>query len=280
MKQIAPHVYVEHSYRGVTVGCIVTNSGVICIDSPMLPADARAWRAHIAKITDKPVRFVVLTDGHRDRILGLQYLGGIVVAHRAMWEKMNSYGDTFRQQVADLLSDHPNAAAEIASNLNVVLPQITFTDKLVLYKDSPIVIQHVGGATEGSVWVHLPQQGVLFMGDLLAFRAHPVTCEGDIAAWLDLLDKVGDKSFAAKILVPGRGRSCNKTAIEPMADYLRAMRARVQSLVRSRRPRADTALLVSEFLARYPVPEHEREHIQERIRAGLDHVYDALRGKK
>jgi len=280
MKQIAPHIYIEHGYRGVTVGCVITDSGVICIDSPRLPADARAWRAQIAKHTDRPIHFVVLTDGQRDRIAGLQYLGGVVVAHEAAWEKMKSYGDTVRSQVADSLSDHPDAAAEVAANLHIVLPQITFTNQLTLYKSDPIILRHVGGATAGSAWVHLPQQGVLFMGDLLAFRAHPATGEGDIATWLDLLAQVGDKSFAAKTLVPGRGASCNKTALEPMAGYLRAMRARVQSLLRSRRPRAETALLVPEFLARYPVSEGERESAERRIKAGLDHLYDALKSKK
>ena len=81
MKQIAPHIYVHDGYRGVTVGCIITPHGPICIDSPTLPSDARDWRARIAKLSDKPVRMVVLTDAHRDRILGVQYLGGIVVAH-------------------------------------------------------------------------------------------------------------------------------------------------------------------------------------------------------
>jgi len=275
MKQIAPHIYVEHGYHGVTVGCIVTDSGVICIDSPTLPAHARAWRAQIAKHTDRPICFVVLTDGQRDRIASLQYLGGVVVAHKAALETIKNYGDTVRQQVDDSL---PNSSD--ADDWRITLPQITFTDKLVLYKDAPIVIQRVGGATEGSVWVHLPQQGVLFMGDLLAFRAHPATSEGDLATWLDLLNKVGDKSFAAKTLVPGRGGPCNKAALEPMADYLRAMRARVQSLLRLRRPRAETALLVREFLARYPVSENEREFAERRIKAGLDHIYDMLKSKK
>jgi len=275
MKQVAPHVYVEHAHRGVTFGCIVTPSGVICIDSPTSPADASAWRMQIGKLTDKPVRFVVLTDAHRDRISGLQYLGGAVVAHEAAWEKMKSYGDAFRPQSPDSSSSHPDT-----TDWHVVLPQITFVDKLVLYQSDPIVIQHVGGATPGSVWVHLPRQGVLFMGDLMAFRTHPVAAEGDIATWLEILDKVRDKSFTAKVIVPGRGGPCNKTALGPMVDYLRAMRMRVQSLLRSRRPRADTALLVPEFLARYHVYESEREGARQRIKAGLDHIYDSLKTKR
>jgi glyoxylase-like metal-dependent hydrolase (beta-lactamase superfamily II) len=282
MKQIAPHIYVEDGYRGVTVGCIVTDSGVICIDSPMSPADARDWRAKIERLNNKPVRFVILTDAHRDRILGLQYLGGAVVAHEAAWEKMRSYGDTFRQQAVDALSPcNGSSPAEVAADLRIVLPHITFTNTLALHKgDSPVVIQHVGGATPGSIWVCLPQQNVLFMGDLVTPHTHPVASEGDLTTWLDLLEKVHHKDFPAKTIVPGRGSPCRKAALEPMARYLRAMRTRVQSLIRSRRPKADTALLVPEFLSRYPVAPDELECMQRRIKAGLDHIYDALKNKR
>lgn len=282
MKQIAPNIYVEDSYRGVTVGCIVTDAGVICIDSPMLPADARDWRAQIAKRTDKPVRFVVLTDAHRDRILGVQYLGGVVVAHEAAWDKMKNLGDAFRQQAADSVSPcGAEAAAEVAADLRIVLPQITFVDTLGLYLGAlPVIIRHVGGATPGSLWVHLPQSNVLFMGDLLTVKYHPSAAEGDLATWLELLDQVQQKDFVAKVIVPGRGSPARKAALAPMARTLNAMRTRVQALVRSHKPKAETAQLVPEFLARYPVAEDDRECVQRRIKAGLDHIYDSLKGKK
>jgi glyoxylase-like metal-dependent hydrolase (beta-lactamase superfamily II) len=282
MKQIAPNIHVQDGYRGVTVGCIVTPSGAICIDSPMLPADARDWRNRIAKLSDKPVRFVVLTDANRDRILGVQHLGGTVVAHDATWERMKSLGDAFRQQAADSVAPcGADAAAEVAADWRLILPQITFTQTMVIHNgDMPIVIQHVGGVTPGSVWVHLPKQGVLFMGDLATPTTHPLVPEADIAAWLDLLGQVQEKDFPAKTIVPGRGSPCHKAALEPIAAYLDSMRTRVQSLIRARKPKADTAQLVPEFLGRFPVAYEDRDCMQRRIKAGLDHIYDALKSKK
>ena len=283
MKQIAPNIYVQDSYRGVTVGCIVTDAGVICIDSPMLPADARDWRAQIAKRTGKRVRFVVLTDAHRDRILGVQYLGSpVVVAHEAAWDKMKSLGDAFRQQAADSVAPcDADAAAEVSADLRLVLPQITFVDTLALYLGNlPVIIRHVGGATPGSVWVHLPESNVLFLGDLLTVNTHPSAAEGDLVVWLKVLTQVRQKDLAAQVLVPGRGSPARKAALAPMTHYLSAMRERVQALVRSRQPKAETAQLVPEFLARYPVAQDDRECVERRIKAGLDHIYDSLKGKK
>jgi cyclase len=282
MKQIAPHIYVKDNYRGVTVGCIVTDAGVICIDSPMLPADARDWRAQIARLSLKPVRFVVLTDANRDRILGVQYLGGTVVAHEIAWEKIKSFGDAFRQQAAGPLAPcSADTAVEVAADWRITLPQITFTNKLVLFHgDDPVVIQHVGGPTPGSVWVHLPKQNVLFMGDLATPNVHPLAAEADLGAWLDLLRQVQDQDFPAKLIIPGRGSPCNKAALVPTADYLRAMRARVQAHIRSRKPKADLAQFVPDLLDRYPGAEGDGDCIQRRIRAGLDHIYDTLKSRK
>jgi cyclase len=280
MKQIAPHIYVNDDYRGVTVGCIVTDAGVICIDSPTLPADARDWREQIATLSPKPVRFVVLTDANRDRLLGVQYLGGTVVAHEDAWEKIRSFSETCRQQPADSLVPC-GVDAQNAADWRIALPQITFTDQLVLFHgDIPVVIQHVGGVTPGSVWVHLSQQSVLFTGDLVTPNVHPLAAEADLATWLDVLKQVQDKKFPAKLIVPGRGSPCRKAALQPTAQYLRTMRTRVQAHIRSRKPRADLALLASEFLKRYPVADDDLDCVQRRIRAGLDHIYDTLKSKK
>ena len=124
MDKLTSHVYVESGYRGCTVGAILTPQGVVCVDTPLLPADARSWRAQIATLTNLPIVYTIYTDGHRDRVLGQQWLGGLVVAHEATWEKLRSYGDAMRQQVVEFLSHHHaiEAAEELARHLQLGLP--------------------------------------------------------------------------------------------------------------------------------------------------------------
>jgi glyoxylase-like metal-dependent hydrolase (beta-lactamase superfamily II) len=280
MKQLAPHIYVHDGYHGVTVGCVITPLGPICIDSPTLASDARDWRARIAKVSALPVRMVVLTDAHRDRILGAQYLGGVVVAHDLTWDKIKSLGDTIRQPTAD--SNTPcGESAAIGSDARLVLPQITFADKLIIANGAaPLVVQHVGGVTPGSLWVHLPKPGVLFMGDAAVHDAHPLIGEAEIAVWLELLARVQAPEFPARRIVPGRGAPCDKDALEPLADYLNTMVARVQAFIRARKPKAELAQLAPELLARFPVADADRDCAQRRIRAGLERLYDSLKAKK
>jgi glyoxylase-like metal-dependent hydrolase (beta-lactamase superfamily II) len=286
MKQIAPRVYVEEGYRGVTVGCIITSAGPVCIDSPMLPADARDWRTRLARLSDRPVRLVVLTDACRERVMGLQYLGGTVVAHDAAWDRLKGLGESFRHapdgRAADAVAPcRPQVAAQVASDLRLVLPEITFSRRLVIHDpDAPIVLQAVGGPTPGSLWAHLPRQNVLFTGDLVTPGAHPLTAEADFETWLETLERIQSGEFAVKTIVPGRSGPCNKAALAPQADYLRAMHTRVLALVRSRQPRAETTQLAAEFLGRFPVPAQDRDCVQRRIKAGLDRLYDTLKANK
>jgi cyclase len=283
MERIAKSIYVSSAYRGVTVGAIVTPAGVICVDAPMLPADARDWRAQIASVTDLPVRFVVNTDAHRDRLIGQHGLGGAVVATEAAAEKIRSYGDTFRQQVGDFLMHHgaPEAADEIVHTLKVIPPQISFTSRLVLHIDPPRVeVWGVGGANPGSAWVVVPSAGVVFVGDLLTLNVHPVMSESNTTLWLERLAELRKPSFPAKKIVPGRGPVARQADTLFMSEYLRDVRSKVRALIKARKSKNDVAALVPSFLSRFPIAEGERERIQRRIRAGLEHTYDELKQEK
>ncbi len=283
MNKIANTVYVSSEYRGVNVGAILTPMGVICVDAPMLPADARDWRAEIASVTDLPIRYIVNTDAHRDRILGQQWLGGAVVATESTAEKMRGCGDTFRQQAADFLSHHgaPEAAEEITVSLKVVQPQITFNGRLVLHAALPrLEVWNVGGANPGSAWVVLPEVGVIFTGDLLTLNMHPAMSESNTRLWLERLTELRKPSFPAKKIVPGRGSIAKKADTQMMSKYLRDVRSRMRGLIAARRPKAEAATLVAGFLPRFPIAEGERERVQRRIRAGLEHVYDELKQEK
>lgn len=283
MDKLTSTVYVSSAYRGATVGAIITPRGVICVDAPLLPADARDWRAQIASVTERPIRYVVNTDGHRDRVLSQQWLGGAVVATEATAEKMRGYGDTFRQQVSDFLSHHGarEAAEEIAMSLKVVQPQISFSGRLVLHTGAPRVeVWNVGGANPGSAWVVLPDAGVVFAGDLLTLDMHPVMSEANTRVWLERLAELRKPSFPARKIVPGRGAVAKKADTQAMSKFLRDVRSKVRGLIKTHKAKPEVSTLVASFMPRFPIAEGERERIQRRIRAGLEHVYDELKQEK
>jgi glyoxylase-like metal-dependent hydrolase (beta-lactamase superfamily II) len=285
MDKLTPHVYVESGYRGCTVGAILTPRGVVCVDTPLLPADARSWRSQIATLTNLPILYTIYTDGHRDRVLGQQWLGGLVVAHEATWEKLRSYGDAMRQQVVEFLSHHNaiEAAEELARYLQLGLPNLTVSNggSLTLHLGKPqIVIRPVGGATPGSVWVELPDQAIVFAGDLVTINTHPFMSEAHTAKWLERLSELRDPTFFATKIVPGRGGGYKRSDTQKVVDYLTEMRRRVREMLTERRGKFDPAELLPEFIDRFPVPDDEHERVHRRIRTGLEKVGEELKSEK
>ncbi len=282
MEKLSLHVYVESGYRGCTVGAIITPDGVICIDTPLLPADARHWRGQLAQLTDKPIRYVIFTDAHRDRVIGQQWLGGVVVAHEQAYEKIRGFGDAFHQQVVEFLAHHdaPQAADEVSHLLQLALPQITIGDGdvLTLHINKPrVIVRAVGGATPGSVWVELPDQNITFVGDLVTINTHPFMSEANTLLWLQRLVELRDKKYFATKIVPGRGGIYRKQDAQKVADYLIDMRRRMAKLMAQHRGKIDSADLLPDFLDRFPVPHGENERVQRRIRTGLERVHEELR---
>ena len=285
MDKLTPQVFVESGYRDCTVGAIVTPLGLVCVDTPLLPADARRWRQRLAEQFNQPIAYTIYTDGHRDRVLGQQWLGGMVVAHEATWEKLRSYGDAMRQQVIEFLTHHgaPEASEELSRHLQLGLPQLTLSNggTLTLHLGKPkIVVRPVGGATPGSVWVELPDQGVVFAGDIVTQSTHPFMSEATTAIWLERLAELRSAEYFATKIVPGRGSGYKRGDTQKVADYLTEMRQRVRQLMTERRGKFDAAELLPEFLDWFPIPNDEHERVQRRVRTGLERVAEELKTEK
>ena len=281
MRQIAQDTYVETGYRGVNVGFVVTGEGVIVVDTPMIPAQARRWREVIAEVTDQEITYVINTDYRHERILGNQFFPAPVVAHELAWERMKDYEDeTFRQRIIASFRDEPEVAAELAA-LRIVTPQITFTDRLTIYRGGKTIqLIHIGGPTPATSLVYIPEEGVLFAGDVVVNGMHPFMEEADSKQWLRALNYVRRPWIRAEIIVPGRGEVCGKEDTYKLSEYIRHLRSRVRSLYRAGWGKAEVAALVAEVMDFFPVAEEEREEVMCRIRANVERLGEEIRAKE
>ena len=285
MKNIAPNIYASTEHAGVNVGFIVMPAGVIAIDAPTLPRDARAWRQQIMEVTGGPILYVVLTDGHPDRLLAVEDLCGHgetpVVAAFAAYDRASAYTDGFwRSVVEGWIRRHPEAADEL-TGVQGALPEILFTSDLTLHKGGvSVTIKQVAGAAPDSAWVYLPEQDVLFAGDTVVADRHPsLAAATNTKAWLDTLTSLRRERFSKTTIVPGRGPICDQSATRPLSDYIALVRRRMRSLRAMHsngQTRVDMSAVVAELLPFFPVPEDEQEFIQRRIKASLDRVYEEL----
>jgi glyoxylase-like metal-dependent hydrolase (beta-lactamase superfamily II) len=276
MKEIGNGIFVETEYARVTVGAVLTDEGWVCIDTPPYPHDARAWREQLARTAEKPILYIINTDGHRDRIICNGLFDAPVVAHERAAAKMLSLNQAFISQAAEDLAANESERGEIAG-LSVAPPQVAFSDSLTLLCGGrEITTLGRPSASVGSAWVIFPEDRVLFAGDTVVVGVHPYMEDCLSKAWLEALGELR-RRFEWWTLVPGRGPVTDIDATGPISEYVRAARRRIASLHRAERPRSEIASLVGEFLEMFAVSPDQREAIYRRTRAGLDAIYDEYR---
>ena len=277
MKEIASGVYASTEFPGVNVGFIILPAGVIAVDAPTLPHDARAWRQQIAETAGLPVLYVVLTDAHPDRLLSAGLLGAPIVAGRQGYDQASAYTEGFWRSIAESWGRRYPEAIGSLSQVSIALPEIMFSSDLTLHKGGmDVTVNRVAGAAPGSAWVYLPGQDVLFAGDTLVAEGHPfMSAVPDSKAWLNTLTALRRARFSKTTIVPGRGPLCDQAASRPLSDYIALARRRVRSL-HSPGARTDVGTVVSEMLPLFPVPGDDREMISRRIKAGLERLCEEL----
>lgn len=277
MHKLAGNVYVENSFNGVTVGAIVTKDGIIVVDTPTRPSDARTWREKLLTLSPKPILYVINTDHHRDRVLGNQWFDAPVIAHDWVGERMRLYPELVKSAGFDIAADY-ELMRELAG-VRVMPPHITFSNELTLLRgDREIIVQHVPAQSRGAAWVLVPDASVVFTGDSVVLDTHPRFADADLEAWMGSLDELRKAKYPAKTIVPGRGKPIDKAGVKFTLDYLKAARKKLDTLTKGGRTRADSATIAAELIKQFPVPDAQRDVLARRLRADVERWYDVRKG--
>jgi cyclase len=281
IREIAPDIFVETEFHGANVGFIATGEGVVLIDTPMLPDDARLWIQEIRDRTGQEVVYIINTDHHRGHIIGNQYFPDArVMAHEFAWKNMRSYGDSFRTRLFNLYRNRiPEAVKEWKANLRIIEPEITFTDRTILFKgDKEIHLLPIGGHTKATTVVYLPQERLLFAGDAVVTDRPPFLSQGDTKQWLDALTYLRKLNY--DVLIPGHGELTGKESTERMSEFLRLVRRKVRSAYRAGLSKADTARSLKHLIQFWPIPPFEKPKADRRFKSSLNRVWNEIRAEQ
>jgi len=280
MQEIAPGVYVELEYRGANVGFVVTDEGVIAVDTPILPEQAKHWRRQMVRLSgSKPVLYMINTDHHRGHIMGNQYfLPAPIIAHERAWRDMRGYGDNFKQRVIDSFKREPELQAQFSlSTMRIVRPQITFSKRLTLRKAGrEMHLIHIGGHTMATSIIWLPVEGVLFVGDTVWIEEHPYMAQSSSRDWVAGLELI--RQIDPAVIIPGHGPLCGLKEVDYMISFLRHMRERVWEFYQKGIGKHETGTaLVEDLRSWFNVPQNRRSKIHSQIKSGVGRTYEEFR---
>ncbi len=199
-------------------GFVAGPDAVVAVDATSTERRTRALLDTIARVTPAPVRQLVNTHQHGDHTNGNCLFGeATVVAHR------NCRTAVLAQTIGGL--DAVFGAVEWGE-LTVRAPEVVFDERLDVYAgDRAVELLHIGtpAHTTGDVVAWLPDDGVLFAGDLVFNGGTPFVLMGSVVGSLDALERL--RGFGARTIVPGHGPICDETAIGAAERYLRFVAA-------------------------------------------------------
>jgi hypothetical protein len=124
--------------------------------------------------------------------------------------------------------------------------------------------------------VYLPEESLIFTGDVVSCGVHPSMTQAETKAWLSTLNQL--RKMSVDKIVPGRGMTCAKEATHPLSEYIRDMRAAVRRSFQAGRSKSETSsAVVPEFLDAFPYDEGQRERTRLLVKGGSDRIYDEYR---
>jgi glyoxylase-like metal-dependent hydrolase (beta-lactamase superfamily II) len=185
-------------------GVIVGDDAVLVLDTQATPVMAADVIRRIREVTDKPIRYVLLTHYHAVRVLGASAYGAEhIIASEDTRDLIVERGE---QDKASEIGRFPRLFRNVESvPPGLTWPTITFSGKMTLWLGSLEVqlLQLGRGHTKGDTVAWLPQQKILFSGDLVEYDATPYAGDAYFSDWPATLDAVA--ALQPQQLVPGRG---------------------------------------------------------------------------
>ncbi|MBL8675373.1 MAG: MBL fold metallo-hydrolase [Rhodospirillales bacterium] len=201
--RLSDHAYAFTAEGDPNTGIVIGDDCVMVVDAQATPAMARTVIERIRTVTDKPIRYVTLTHYHAVRVLGASgYEPQHIIASEATRELIVERG---QQDWKSEFQRFPRLFRDADSIPGLTWPTITFKDRMTLWMGKlQVDIIHAGrGHTKGDTIVWLPQERVLFSGDLVEFAATPYAGDAYFQDWPATLQTLRDMN--AEALVPGRG---------------------------------------------------------------------------
>jgi glyoxylase-like metal-dependent hydrolase (beta-lactamase superfamily II) len=209
--RLSEHAYAYTAEGDPNTGIVIGDDAVMVIDTQATPAMAQDVIRRIREVSDKPIRYVVLSHYHAVRVLGASaYRPEHIIASQDTLDLIRERGE---QDKASEIGRFPRLFQAVESvPPGLTWPTLTFTAKMTLWlgRLEVQILQLGRGHTQGDTVVWLPAERILFSGDLVEFDATPYAGDAYFSDWPATLDAVA--ALRPLQLVPGRGAALQSEA--------------------------------------------------------------------
>jgi len=269
MQKITDNVYVESKLSMCNCSAVVTKDGVVVIDTPIIPANAKKVAAEIAKLG--PVRYVINTEPHGDHISGNCYFGGKVVTHEGTRDAiLASKVEDLKNMLKMMAPDSPS----IPDDFSYRPSDITFTEGLTIYLGGhTFKLKNMPGHTPYQLMVYVPEERIVFTGDNVVVGNMPFLSPSIPSQWLKSLKEY--EKLDVDRVVPGHGPVTDKSYFKQMYKIVKGCMDAVRAAIAKGMSLAEAQEKVT-FAEIFPnIPRDERTVMV--IRMNVGRLYDILK---
>jgi glyoxylase-like metal-dependent hydrolase (beta-lactamase superfamily II) len=204
-------------------GVVIGDDSVMIVDAQATPRLAGKVIEKIRTVTDKPIKYVVLTHYHAVRVLGASAYGAsetiMSAKARAMVvERGQEDWDSEFGRFPRLFQGHESIPG-------LTWPTMTFTDAMTLFMGKRRVdLKFLGrGHTAGDIVAHVPDANVMFTGDLVEYHSACYCGDAHFADWPSTLEAI--RGYGLDAIAPGRGdalvgEEMVNAALDNTADFV------------------------------------------------------------
>lgn len=204
-------------------GVIIGDDSVMVIEAQATPRLAQKVIDCIREVTDKPITHLALTHYHAVRVLGASAFmaDNIIMSDKAramVVERGQEDWDSEFGRFPRLFQGHESIP-------DLTWPTTTFSEKMTVFLGNRRVdLMHLGRAhTAGDIVIHVPDQNVMFTGDIVEYHSACYCGDGHFSDWSATLDAI--QNYDVEAIAPGRGdaligKDMVGKAIESTRDFV------------------------------------------------------------
>src|SRR5918995_6953758 len=209
--EIGPGLYAFTAEGDPNSGVIVGDDSVMIVDAQATPVLAREVISRVRRVTDRPIKYVLLTHYHAVRVLGASaYEDAEIIASDATRALIVERG---KEDMDSEIGRFPRLFRAVESVPGLTWPTITFKDEMSVWLGRREVrIKHLGRAhTAGDVVAIVPDANVVFSGDIVEYRSACYCGDAHFTDWPGTLERLA--ALQTKALVPGRGAALTNPSV-------------------------------------------------------------------
>lgn len=284
MKQLSERIFAETAFSWANVGAAVTEAGIVLLDCPVRPSESANWQNTLRSLSPLGPRYLIGTDFHGDHTTGAAFVQDVVfIAPRLVCREIaDNAANAFSKKIFfETLRDEGHTRdADLIETSVVPLPHICFDDRLRLnLHPLTFEIRRLGGHSPACSVVHIPEEGVLFAGDVVINDPSPGMRDANIAEWIAALAWI--EQLPAETIVPGHGELCGKEVVRRLIDRFEEMRGIMRRLLDSGAPKEEAvknAAFEKFFFKDTSRGSYWLQQRRETFREGLARLYNEVKG--